>query len=121
LYIIIAIAYYIFKRRNQRKMNNNQINTDYLKHLRIACHSVKVGIVQDATHRVRLTKLLRFPSSHTVTALTIKTDDKDSLKMTTLEQYVERMKPAQEQIYYMGGPNIHHIASSPLVENVLRM
>ena len=83
-------------------------------------YRVKVGIVQDSTHRVRLAKLLRFPSSHTVIGSSIKVDDKISnMTMTTLEQYVERMKPGQEQIYYMAGPNIPHIAASPLLETVL--
>ena len=43
-------------------------------------------------HRLRLAKLLRVHSSH------------DPEKLTSLEAYVERMKPDQKQIYFVSGP-----------------
>ncbi len=44
-----------------------------------------------ATNRLRLAKLLRVHSSH------------DPEKLTSLEAYVERMKPDQKQIYFVSG------------------
>lgn len=48
--------------------------------------------MEDPANRSRLAKLLRFYSSH---------DD----KMIFLSEYVERMKPKQDKIYYIAGAN----------------
>ena len=54
-------------------------------------HSVKLGIIEDHSNRTRLAKLLRFFSSNSDT------------EMTSLEEYMERMKDKQENIYFMAG------------------
>ena len=53
--------------------------------------SIKLGIIEDPANRSRLAKLLRFGSSA------------DPKEMTNLADYVSRMKPKQEHIYYMAG------------------
>ena len=53
--------------------------------------SIKLGVMEDHSNRTRLAKLLRFYSSNS---------EKD---MTSLAEYVERMKEKQDAIYFMAG------------------
>uniref|UniRef100_F1KV29 Endoplasmin n=1 Tax=Ascaris suum TaxID=6253 RepID=F1KV29_ASCSU len=69
--------------------------------------NIKLGIMEDPTNRTRLSKLLRFRSSH------------DKEKQTTLAQYVERMKEKQDAIFYMAGTSLKEVESSPFVERLL--
>lgn len=55
--------------------------------------SIKLGVMEDHSNRTRLAKLLRFYSSNS---------DKE---MTSLAEYVERMKEKQDAIYFMAGTN----------------
>lgn len=53
--------------------------------------NIKLGVIEDHSNRTRLAKLLRFQSSNS---------EKD---LTSLAEYVERMKEKQEAIYFMAG------------------
>ncbi|KAF5832490.1 Hsp90 protein-domain-containing protein [Dunaliella salina] len=53
--------------------------------------AMKLGIVEDATNRNRMAKLLRFHTSKSLD------------KLTSLDEYVSRMKEGQKQIYYLAG------------------
>jgi len=53
--------------------------------------NMKLGLIEDPTNRNRLSKLLRFDSSHSAET------------PTTLPQYMERMKDKQESIFYVAG------------------
>ena len=44
----------------------------------------------------------------------------DSEELTSLEEYLERMKEKQEHIYFMAAPTRDQAASSPFVERLLR-
>ncbi|VBB25299.1 unnamed protein product [Acanthocheilonema viteae] len=70
--------------------------------------NIKLGIMEDPTNRTRLAKLLRFYSSNR----------KD--KMTSLAEYVSRMKDKQEMIYYVAGNSREEVESSPFVERLLK-
>ena len=54
-------------------------------------YSIKLGVMEDHSNRTRLAKLLRFYSSNS------------EKEMTSLADYVERMKEKQEAIYFMAG------------------
>jgi len=69
--------------------------------------NLKLGVIEDRINKHRLSKLLRFHSS--------KVD-----KLTSLDDYVSRMKEKQEQIYYIGGQDVDTLAGSPLVERLLK-
>eukprot|EP00246_Nothoceros_aenigmaticus_P013307 TRINITY_DN451_c0_g1_i2.p1 TRINITY_DN451_c0_g1~~TRINITY_DN451_c0_g1_i2.p1 ORF type:complete len:621 (+),score=133.76 TRINITY_DN451_c0_g1_i2:125-1987(+) len=69
--------------------------------------AIKLGIIEDAANRVRLSKLLRFQSS------------KSAGKFTSLDQYVMRMKPGQKQIYYITGQSREELERSPFLEKLL--
>lgn len=70
---------------------------------------MKLGIMEDPSNRSRLAKLLRFQSSHG-------TDKSD---LTSLEEYVSRMKAKQEHIYWLAGASRAEVEKSPFVERLL--
>ena len=70
--------------------------------------SIKLGVIEDHSNRTRLAKLLRFFSSNS---------DKD---MTSLAEYVERMKEKQDVIYFVAGTSRKDVESSPFVERLLK-
>lgn len=62
--------------------------------------------MEDPNNRSRLAKLLRFQSSN----------GKD---VTSLAEYVERMKAKQDKIYYIAGSSRAEVEKSPFVERLL--
>ena len=68
---------------------------------------IKLGIVEDASNKGRLAKLLRYPSSN-------------SDELTSLQEYVERMKEGQKDIYFLAGEEQEKLENSPLVEKLLK-
>ena len=69
--------------------------------------AIKLGIIEDASNRTRLAKLMRFYTS------------KSPTKLVSLEQYVERMKPGQKSIYYLAGESREALEKSPFLEKLL--
>lgn len=70
---------------------------------------LKEGPAEDVTNRDRIAKLLRFSSTHT--------DSEE--QNVTLDDYIARMKPGQNAIYYVIGDTFTAARSSPHLE-VLR-
>ncbi|KAJ4840684.1 heat shock protein 90 [Turnera subulata] len=68
--------------------------------------SIKLGIIEDAANRNRLSKLLRFEST------------KSDGKLTSLDQYISRMKKGQKDIFYITGPNKEQLEKSPFLERL---
>ncbi|MDR2981716.1 MAG: molecular chaperone HtpG [Puniceicoccales bacterium] len=66
---------------------------------------IKEGVVTDATHKDALAPLLRYESSTT-----------EPGKLTTLTEYMDRMKPEQKEIYYLTAPNRETLESGPYLE-----
>ena len=64
---------------------------------------LKEGVWEDAEHRAELAPLLRFRSS---------TQD----GWTSLPDYVDRMQPGQDTIYYLAGDNAEALKTSPQLE-----
>ncbi|KAI5749327.1 hypothetical protein M8J76_006476 [Diaphorina citri] len=69
--------------------------------------NMKLGVIEDPANRSRLAKLLMFQSS-------------SSTEPTSLSDYVKRMKPKQDHIYYIAGASRKEVESSPFVERLLR-
>ncbi|MBA5608101.1 molecular chaperone HtpG [Duganella sp. FT3S] len=67
---------------------------------------LKEGIGEDATNKERLSKLLRFASTH---------NDSDEQNVS-FEQYVARMKEGQDKIYYVTADNYTAAKNSPHLE-----
>jgi len=68
--------------------------------------NIKLGVIEDTANRTRLAKLLRFTSSNG--------------KLTSLAEYVERMKDKQENIFYIAGGSMDEVKNSPFVERLLK-
>ncbi|KXJ75344.1 endoplasmin [Aedes albopictus] len=71
--------------------------------------NVKLGIMEDPSNRSRLAKLLRFQSSNS----------KSSKEYTSLADYVSRMKPKQEHIYFIAGSSRAEVEKTPFAERLL--
>lgn len=65
--------------------------------------NIKLGVIEDHSNRTRLAKLLRFQSSH------------HASDITSLDQYVERMKEKQDKIYFMAGSSRKEVRHTLLV------
>jgi molecular chaperone HtpG len=70
--------------------------------------NLKLGIHEDSVNRNKLADLLRYDSSNS----------KD--EMTSLKDYVTRMKPNQEDIYFITGESRDQVANSAFVERVVK-
>jgi molecular chaperone HtpG len=67
---------------------------------------IKEGVVEDYGNRERIAKVLRFASTHT---------DTDAQEVA-LADYVKRMKPEQEKIYYVTAETFASAKNSPHLE-----
>lgn len=83
-----------------------EVNNAELTFKKLSLFSLKLGVMEDPSNRSRLAKLLRFQSSN----------GKD---LTSLEDYVARMKTKQEHIYWLAGANRKEVENSPFVERLL--
>jgi len=81
--------------------------TKYEKFWKNFGKAIKLGIIEDASNRMRLAKLLRFETS------------KSDGKLVSLEQYVEHMKEGQKSIYYITGESIEALKNSPMLEKLI--
>jgi molecular chaperone HtpG len=69
---------------------------------------LKEGVAQDAANRPALLQLLRFASTH----------ESGNEPTVSLAQYVERMKPGQDKIYYIIGESVAAARTSPYIERL---
>jgi len=67
--------------------------------------ALKEGLYDAPEHREAIFKICRFYSTHG-----------EGEKLTSLEDYVERMKDGQDTIYYMSGENLDSLKNSPQIE-----
>ncbi|KAG5494214.1 hypothetical protein GH5_02206 [Leishmania sp. Ghana 2012 LV757] len=77
---------------------------DYKQFYEQFSKNIKLGIHEDASNRKKLMELLRFYSTES------------GEEMTTLKDYVTRMKPEQKSIYYITGDSKKKLESSPFIE-----
>ena len=87
--------------------STDEEETKYDKFWKNYGKAIKLGIIEDASNRTRLAKLMRFYTS------------KSPTKLVSLEQYVERMKPGQKSIYYLAGESREALEKSPFLEKLL--
>ncbi|MEK7801667.1 MAG: molecular chaperone HtpG, partial [Pseudomonadota bacterium] len=67
---------------------------------------VKEGLYDAHDHREDIYKIARFYSTNS------------TMEMTSLEDYVARMQPHQDSIYYISGENVENLRNSPQIEGL---
>ncbi|KAF3796422.1 Endoplasmin-like protein [Nymphaea thermarum] len=87
---------------------NNDKKGQYAKFWKEFGKSIKLGIIEDASNRNRLAKLLRFEST------------KSEGKLASLDQYISRMKPGQKDIFYLTGSSKEQLEKSPFLERLTK-
>jgi molecular chaperone HtpG len=68
--------------------------------------NIKLGVHEDSTHREKLASLLRYETSKSDTVL------------SSLDEYIGRMKEGQKGIYYITGESKRSIIHSPFLEKL---
>lgn len=70
--------------------------------------NIKLGIIEDAANRNKLAKLTRWYTSNSINEL------------SSFDDYIKRMKPNQEHIYYIGGENKEVLMKNPSIQRLLK-
>lgn len=87
---------------------NREDKADYEKFWEAFGRNVKLGVIEDKDNAPKLGKLLRFSSS------------KSGEGLTSLEEYVERMKEGQSGIYFLAADNRAAAERAPFVERLIK-
>ncbi|XP_010539097.1 PREDICTED: endoplasmin homolog [Tarenaya hassleriana] len=90
----------------EKSGENNEKKGQYTKFWNEFGKSIKLGIIEDASNRNRLAKLLRFETT------------KSDGKLTSLDQYIKRMKKGQKDIFYITGTSKEQLEKSPFLERL---
>ncbi|XP_052201566.1 endoplasmin homolog [Diospyros lotus] len=96
------------KKDVEESSDNDEKKGQYAKFWNEFGKSIKLGIVEDSANRNRLAKLLRFEST------------KSEGKLTSLDQYISRMKAGQKDIFYITGTSKEQLEKSPFLERLTK-
>ncbi|KAI7727478.1 hypothetical protein M8C21_002120 [Ambrosia artemisiifolia] len=94
------------KKEEDESNENDEKRGQYTKFWNEFGKSIKIGIIEDSANRNRLAKLLRFETT------------KSDGKLTSLDQYISRMKSGQKDIFYITGTSKEQLEKSPFLERL---
>jgi len=89
------------KKRQEKIEKYNRFWTEFGK-------NIKLGIIEDAANRNKLAQLTRWYTS------------RNTSELTSFDDYIKRMKPDQEHIYYIGGDNKEVMLKNPNIQSLLK-
>ncbi|KAL9244033.1 hypothetical protein vseg_017850 [Gypsophila vaccaria] len=92
----------------EKSADNDEKKGTYAKFWNEFGKSIKLGIIEDAANRNRLAKLLRFETT------------KSGGKLTSLDQYISRMKSGQKDVFYITGTSKEQLENSPFLERLTK-
>jgi len=92
------------KKDEKKKDKSEEEEDKYLTFWKSFGKSIKLGVIEDSSNRLKLAKLLRFFS----------TEDPD--KLHSLDDYIGRMKTDQDTILYLPGDSKSSILKSPILK-----
>jgi heat shock protein beta len=81
----------------------------YTKFWKAFGKNIKLGVIEDASNRSKLAKLLRFYSTN------------DPEELTSLDEYISRMKSDQDTILYLPGDSKEAILKSPILKKYQKL
>jgi heat shock protein 90kDa beta len=97
------------KSEDEEKKDEEAAEDKYGKFWKNFGKNIKLGVIEDASNRSKLAKLLRFHSTH------------DTEKLTSLDEYISRMKADQDTILYLPGDSKEAILKSPILKKYQKL
>merc|ERR1712159_48205 len=81
---------------------------DYKKFYEQFSKNLKLGVHEDSTNRKKIADLLRYQTS------------KSGDEQISLQEYCDRCKEGQKEIYYVTGESLAQVKNSPFIENLIK-
>ena len=95
------------KTDDEEEKKKEKPKTKYMNFFENFGKNIKLGVMEDLQNRNKLAKLLRFYSTFNID------------RYTSFDEYIKRMKPKQDQIYYLAGEDKTTLPKSPLIQKIL--
>ncbi|OMJ81410.1 hypothetical protein SteCoe_18146 [Stentor coeruleus] len=83
-----------------------ETENEYIEFYKELGKHIKLGIIEDTANKQKLCKLVRFYSTH------------NADQLTSLDDYISRMKDGQDDIYFIAGDDRHKLVQSPLIKKL---
>jgi heat shock protein beta len=92
--------------KDDEKKDDKKEKSKYSKFYENFGKNIKLGIIEDSANKSKLAKLVRFYSTKNVN------------EITSLDEYIKRMKAGQEFIYFISGEDRNILYQSPLIQKL---